>query len=178
MSRTASASSVGAAAAGLLLAACSSFSVDSNYDPQASFEGLRTYAWREPVQEAGDPLALKLIRDAADAELGARGYAPAAAGPDFTIGALVVVRQKVDVQFMDDYWGYSYRYGGPHWSSTYVTTYDEGSIVLDIASGATGEPMWRGSATGIVDTSATPEERQQRIREAVSAVLAEFPPKK
>jgi len=167
-----------AASAGLLLAACSSFSVDSDYDPQASFEGLRTYAWREPVEAAGDPLTLKLVRDAADAELQARGFVPAGSGPDFTIGQLIVVRQKVDVQYMDDYWGYSYRYGGPRWSSTYVTTYDEGSIVLDIAGGATGEPMWRGSATGIVDSTATPEERQQRIREAVREVLLLFPPKK
>jgi len=166
-----------AAALPLALAACSSFSVDTNYDPNASFEGLRTYAWREPSKESGDPLTLKLVRDAADAELAARGYQGVAADPDFTIGQFVVVRQKVDVQFMDDYWGYSYR-GGPHWSSTYVTTYDEGSIVLDIANGSTGEPMWRGAATGIVDTSATPEERQQRIREAVAGVLAEFPPKK
>ena len=167
-----------AVAASLALAACSSFSVDTNYDPSASFEGLRTYAWREPARESGDPLTLKLVRDAADADLAARGYQAVAAQPDFTIGQLVVVRQKVDVQFVDDYWGYSYRAAGPRWSSTYVTTYDEGTIVLDVANGATGEPMWRGSATGMVDTGATPEERQQRIREAVAGVLAEFPPKK
>lgn len=166
------------AAAVLALAACSSFTVDTNYDPAASFEGLRTYAWREPGRESGDPLTMKLVRDAADAELALRGYQGASGNPDFTIGQFVVVRQKVDVQYMDDYWGYSYRAGSRGWSTTYVTTYDEGSIVLDVANGTSGEPMWRGSATGIVDTGATPEERQQRIREAVAGILAEFPPKK
>ena len=164
--------------AALALGACGSYSVETNYDPKATFDGLRTYAWRDPVGEVGDPLALKLVHDAADAELSLRGFQPAASAPDFTVGAMVVVRQKVDVQFMDDYWGYSYRAGGPRWSSTYVTTYDEGTMILDIASGATGEPMWRGSATGMVDTTATPEERQATIRAAVRDVLAEFPPRK
>ena len=148
MSRTASSSVVrsAAAAAALLLSACSSFSVESNYDPKASFEGLRTYGWRRPAEAAGDPLTLKLVRDAADAELQARGFVPAESGSDFTVGQLVVVRQKVDVQFVDDYWGYSYRAGGPSWSSTYVTTYDEGAIVLDIANGATTPKLQRSLA--------------------------------
>jgi hypothetical protein len=166
------------ASGALTLGACSSFTVESNYDPSASFEGLRTYAWREPVEMAGDALTLKLVRDAADAELSIRGYEHVASAPDFTIGALVVVRQKVDVQFMDDYWGYSYRAAGPRWSTTYVTTYDEGTLVLDVANGGTGEPMWRGAATGMVEPSSTPEERQERIREAVHGVLERFPPKK
>jgi hypothetical protein len=38
--------------------------------------------------------------------------------------------------------------------------------------------VWRGTATGIVDPTATPEERQQTIRDAVREVLSEFPPKR
>lgn len=165
----------------LVLGACSSFSVDSNYDPNASFDGLRSYAWREPAEGAGDALTLKLVRDAADTELRARGYQPATSAPDFTIGHFVVVRQRLDVETVDSYYGYSRSartWAGPSFSSTYVTTYDEGTILLDIANGATGEPMWRGSATGIVDTTSTPEERQARIREAIREVLLQFPPKK
>jgi len=59
-----------------------------------------------------------------------------------------------------------------------VYQYEEGSLVLDVIDPAQSELVWRGTASKAIDRSWTPEERETEVREAVRALLAEFPPKK
>jgi hypothetical protein len=57
-----------------------------------------------------------------------------------------------------------------------ISTWDEGTLVLDFADGKTGTPLWRGTASRAIDYDLTPEERRAGLHEAVRAVLAKFPP--
>ena len=168
----------------LSLAACSSISVGYDYDPGASFEGLHSFTWR-PFEgptvgnRVVSPLLEKAIRETVSDELRTRGYRETDSGADFTVSGLAVVNQRVDVEYVDNAWGDGRRsWYVPGGTRTWVTTYDEGTLVLDIASGRTSEPLWRGTATAIVDNDQTPEERRARLREAVQKVLANFPPQR
>ena len=76
-------------------------------------------------------------------------------------------------------YGYGYgRYGRPMggYSETRVSEYTQGTLIIDIVDAASNELVWRGSTEGRVREKKTPEEREKRIRDAVAAILAEFPP--
>ena len=60
---------------------------------------------------------------------------------------------------------------------TYVTEYDRGELILDINDPKTRRRMWSGTASAQVRASDSRETQDNRIREAVRRMLAEFPPK-
>lgn len=170
-----------ALAASLALGACASVHVERDFDPDIDFASFRAYAWRGPVEGcedlANDPFLAKRVREAVDEAFAARGIVHSESEPDFTIGWCAAIRQRVDVSTVDQFWGYRGRRGWPRWStSTWVTTYDEGTLVLDVADARTGQPAWRGTARQIVDHDGSPEEHTERVRDAVAALLEEFPP--
>ncbi len=110
---------------------------------------------------------------AVEAQLKAKGYVPAEGAPDFLVATYV--GQLSRIQVTD--WGYGYGpraawYGG----GVDVYQYEEGSLIVDIVDARSKRLVWRGTATAIVDPGATPEERTERIQEAVAKVFKDFPP--
>ena len=169
--------------AALALAGCAAqVAVNADYDRSANFAALHTYAWRPGAQQGvGDPrfdstLLDKRVRAAVDRALTAKGYQQAAPGTsgDFLVGYHAVVRQKTSFQTVNRWYGYRGVRGG--WPQTYVQSYDEGMLLIDVVDPASMDLLWRGTGTGAVDPQATPEKRERRINEAVDAILAKFPP--
>jgi hypothetical protein len=170
---------------GLSLAGCSAFTINTDYDPGASFLELRTYDWAPAETEAPkDPrvendLLEARVHDAVDAELSARGYSQVAEGEaaDFWVTYHAGVEAKIDVTTIQQaypyYRGYS-RWGG--YSETYVRNYDEGTLILDVIDPETDRLIWRGSAQAQVNDRSTPEKREKRVRDAAAAILDRFPP--
>ena len=62
--------------------------------------------------------------------------------------------------------------------STYVTQYDEGTLVIDFVDMAKQELVWRGVGTGALDETPTVEQRTENINNAVTKILEQFPPTK
>jgi len=163
-----------------LLAGCSTMRSGVDYQREAAFGDLRTFAWREtPPQGPVDPrvdntLLGQRVRAAVDRELGAKAYRQASAGeqPDFLVGYHAVLQPKVDVRTIGGWYGYA----GPRMTGTYEYEYDEGTLLLDVIDPRTKDLLWRGSATAAVYPSDSPEKRERRIDEAVAKILAEFPP--
>jgi hypothetical protein len=168
----------------LLLAACNSISVKSDYDPAYDFGGLETWAWLKPTQtltpeqRADNRLASERIRKATEAELAAKGYELTAGQPDFWVVAHAVVQRRVDTDYVYTTYGYrAHGWGGAVGYAEPVTySYNEGTLVIDVLRGTDKEMVWTGAASAVVDPDATPEKREQRIREAVAKLLAGFPP--
>ena len=170
---------------GLALAGCSTFMIDTDYDPDADFSAFQTYDWAPAESESPkDPrvqndLLEGRVHDAVDAELSSRGFTRVAEGatPDFWITYHAGVEAKIDVTTIQQaypyYRGYS-RWGG--YSETYVRNYDEGTLILDVIDPKTERLVWRGSAQAQVQDRSTPERREKRVRDAVHAILARFPP--
>lgn len=165
----------------VVCAGCSRFTVQSSYDPAASFQGLRTYAWKPgPQASIGDPrvsdtVVDTAVRGAVNRELTAKGFtiSPADradcllaydAGIDFDTSTVAITR--------------STNAGADAWvPRQHLQSYDfeQGTIVLMIFN-PNAKLMWRGVATGMFDPTATREQREQRIADAIHKLLKPFPP--
>ena len=61
--------------------------------------------------------------------------------------------------------------------STTVTEIPTGMLVVDLVDEAKDVAVWRGIAKDQISTSATPEERNQKVNEVFAQLFAGFPPK-
>jgi hypothetical protein len=168
----------------LLAVGCSSISVRHDFDTQADFTGYQTYAWlQQPTTAVGDAKAAqrtntlldKRIRRAVDAQLAAKGMKPSAEDPDLLVIYHMGLDRKVDVQD----WGYSYPrypYGGWYGGQVDVYEYDEGTLIVDLIDAESDQLVWRGTATKVIDETASPEKREANLNEVVTRLFADYPP--
>jgi len=167
----------------LLLAACSSMTIESDHDPKIDFSKYRSFQFlSEPKRPSDNPLQEgALIRnriwDAVRRELGAKGMTFSESGStDLLVAYHVDVKEKVDVST----YGYNYgRWGaggGMYGSNVDVYRYNEGRLVLDLIDAGSRDLVWRGWATTVVGEARDPEKSTETINEAVSKILAEYPP--
>jgi hypothetical protein len=166
----------------LALSACSGISVSQDYDLQADFSALKTYAWHTPPAGPAliDSLTSQRIVQAVNDELSARGFRKVDGGtPDFLVHTIASVNQRIEATPTTMTMGYGYRGGHVGYTTgTEIRTYDEGTLILDVIAPATKQLLWRGTAKATVHATSTPEKREARIREAVALILESFPPRK
>jgi hypothetical protein len=168
----------------LALFACSSVQVKSDWDPEADFAGLHTWAWQSSTPVAtgnarlDNPLLHSRIQTAIRTALAARGYRQIPEGkPDFEVAYHVAIDRKLDAQTI--YTGYGpYRGWGMAGAHTVVDEYEVGTLMIDMVSPATKAVIWRGTAQSRLQDLRTPEEREQRAQDVVDQVLAKFPPER
>jgi hypothetical protein len=156
---------------------CSTMRVNVDYDQDADFSQYKTYRWVshkprvKPPRLIDHTLLEKRIKNAADAELGAKGFVKAMGDePDFLVAFHIGAQNKVDVTH------YGYRYGprGRWWGRhTEVHRYKEGTLILDIVDASSKQLIWRGSARDAVHR---PQDLDEKLIEAVQKILEEFPP--
>jgi hypothetical protein len=175
----------------VLLSACSTMTVRSDYDPQASFSNLHTYDWLSVSQKVtgaprlDNPLLDKRIRAAIETQLTTQGYESKASGtPDFYVGFFVTLENKTAVSTLNDWygyragWGWSYGVGtGTRYPESYTYQYQQGTLIIDVSDPKTHQLIWRGSAEAEVNPNLSAEKRDARINEAVRRILERFPPK-
>lgn len=151
-----------------------SISVNHDYDPGYNFANLKTYNWiKITVPEGASELVIKRFMNAIDRELEAKGMVKTQENPDFLIAVQGLTQTKVDVT---DY-GYGY---GPYrrWGAggVDISTYEEGTVLLDFVDGKAKEMFWRGAATGTVEPGLSAEKQEQKFAMTASKLLAKFPP--
>jgi hypothetical protein len=161
---------------------CSTIAVDADWNPKARFEGLSTWAWlprrtETPAPETVDATLLnQRIESAIEDELVARGHPPAGeAAPDFLVAYHIAIENKLEARTL--YSGYGTNvWVGPMWAETIVDEYQLGTLLIDIIDPVRLEVIWRGRAQGRVEPLRSPEQREARVREAVTKMLERFPP--
>jgi len=57
-----------------------------------------------------------------------------------------------------------------------VPSYPLGSLVIDVLDAKSGKLIWRGVGRRVFHPEQTPEERKDRIDDAVASVIDEFSP--
>jgi len=179
------------------LAGCSTMDINQDYDPTANFASYKTYSWVPgPQPKTGDArldndLLDTRIRTAVDRQLLLKGYQKVDPdqkldlNPDFLVSYHTSIQGKLDVTTVP---GNAYMspliqadgtfgLGWDGWDEeTFVTTYDEGTILLDFADAKTKKLVWRGSVSDVVDPDKSPEKREASIVNAMQKVLMQFPP--
>ncbi len=166
----------------VLCGGCTRYTVQSFYDPGASFKNLRTFAWKPgPQPPIGDPrindaLIDASVRGAVDRDLAAKGYTKVpAADADFLLTYSAALDYKSSVMLIER----STHVGTDAWKGPRridTANFEEGTLVLSVFPRQSETPIWRGAAAGIFDPTATPDQRQERIAAALHKVLKEFPP--
>ena len=168
------------------LGACSGMKITTDYNPEVApnFSAYQTYAWLpQPIRQ--DPRVYNAItenrvRRAVDNSLSAGGYRKLDSGtPDFLIAWQAAIEGKVDVTLVNGYYGYGYRgWGAGGGAQPVVREYDEGTLILDVIDAESRELVWRGVAQAKISQNSSPDQRGRKINEAVSKILANFPPER
>jgi hypothetical protein len=168
------------------LAGCATVRVSSDYEHTRDFSAYKSYGWlaAKPVPTGlptlDTPMVQERIRKGVDAELTGKGFAQVAESPDFWVKYQLTAEKKVDVHTDDDAFMYGatgFEIGVP---VTRVSQYDEGTLIIDVFDAKEKKLVWRGIGQGRLrgeSAQSDPEKSEQRIREAVAAVLESFPPK-
>ncbi len=172
----------------LLLGSCSSVTADADWDSKVDFTQFRTWSFfQKTPPKTGNPdldndLFHARVRKAIREAFKEKGLQETEQGakPDFLVTYTARVQQKVDVDYVNNYYGYrNYHWGG--WSSVdkQVRVNDVGNLILDLLlPEAGGKPRlaWRGSAEAYVQKDRTPEQKYALILEALHKMLGYFPP--
>ncbi|MGH8427277.1 MAG: DUF4136 domain-containing protein [Gammaproteobacteria bacterium] len=176
----------------LILAACASSSptVTTESAPGTDFSQYCSFTWGAKPK-AKNPLAAQRIVADINAQLQARGWTESANG-DVTLVAHVATNQELTMQTFytgttyagwgwQRYGGYPYR-GYPYHgagvskvsSRTTMTTYDVGTLVLDMFDTKTKQAIWHGTVTHTLPSSAG--DGYGKLDEGIVKMFAKFPP--
>lgn len=163
-------------AAPLLLSACASVDVHTDYDPSVDFSRYSSYYWKK-LPETDNPLMRDRIVAAVDDQLQAKGWRKVPEDQAQTaLAAHVTARegQRVDTQY--DSWGPGWRGwgGGPVMSTSRVVTYTVGTLVVDMFDAKSRNAIWRGTASDTV--SSDPAVNRKALEEGIRGMFATFPP--
>ncbi|WP_028117529.1 DUF4136 domain-containing protein [Ferrimonas senticii] len=172
----------------LILAGCASIDTDVDYNTDANFSDYRSWAWLPVSAEQGAPyqqdgLNDQRIRRAIASELLGKGLIETSAdNADLLVNYVTSVETKIDVDTFYSSFGYHpyyYRnpflYGGVS-TETRVREYQQGTLMVDLIDPTDRNLLWRGSASGTVKQRQTPAERTEAVKQAVNAILAQYPP--
>lgn len=168
------------------LAGCVSMPrVNTDFDTNASFSNLNSFAFAPDNAEAKEVTTLlsKRVRSALAASLKARGKSMVQESEaDFWVAYHTSVEKRIDIDTyyqawgMQPYWWYSPHYRSAHMPSTRVREYKIGTLVVDIIEAKSKSVIWSSSAENTLSKYLTPQEREEKIRLVVNAMLVEFPP--
>lgn len=175
----------------VVTSSCSSTSVRTDYDHQSDFANYETFAWYMEAEDGKAPttgtnqIVDGRIRRAIVANLETKGYsATPTAEADLLVTYYASLSQQVRMYSSGwgygpgwgwgygPRWGYGYAYW-PGWSHTTVSTFHEGTIIVDIVDRQKKQLVWRGVITRALDKKSSSEEK---ITNSMDRVMSDFPP--
>jgi len=159
--------------------------VQSEYWKDENYAALKRYAWlpsdahRREQTQAEDHRLHDLIRETIDERLRAQGFVRSeTSDADFLVTYHCKISEQLQSNMIDRVWYGSADEGD--WENVTrrieLSSFDEGSIVIDFVNAASGKRVWRGLAQGRVSMDATPEQYKEIVDQSVRSILAEFPP--
>jgi hypothetical protein len=164
----------------LFLSSCSSVMVNSDYDNNVDFSRYKTFGFQKSgidKVEISD-LDKKRILRAIDSEMTKKGFTKSET-PDLLINIFTKEKEQVDVNQFNNNWGFGWRWGWDPFmwgGQTTVTRTTEGTLFIDIIDATKKELIWQGEGNGYLTKKM--EEKETRINEFVTKILAQYPPEK
>src|SRR6218665_1195278 len=164
----------------VIAASCSSVKVNSDYDKKVDFTPYKTYAFYKSgidKVEVSD-LDKKRILHSIDDVLSAKGFTKSET-LDLLVNIFTKEREQVDVNRFNSGWGYGWGYGwNPYlWGgNTTVNRYTKRRLYIDLIDAKKKELIWQGEGEGVLTKNVN--KKDEKIKEFVSKILEQYPPKK
>ncbi|MDB2378454.1 DUF4136 domain-containing protein [Luminiphilus sp.] len=169
----------------LALSACSSMTVESDFNAGTDFSSYKTFAfisdkplltvYNAPISPLFEGRVMRAVQD----DLSAKGYefVDDRENADFVVSFSIGGRDELRVSnYPSQYRGpTTWTWGAPYYTEVDVTNYTEGTLAIDIFDVASRAPVWHGWA---VKTLYSEDRRNPTplINDAVEAILEDFPP--
>lgn len=171
-----------------MVAGCSGITVSQDYDKQANFAELKTYAWKSDPDAVKDdeaelsPLVAARIRSAIERELEAKGIAYSETSADFLVDYNLKVESKISSSNVQTSIGFGtggYRSFGAIGISSApdIHQYDEGTLYIDFYASGNNKLVWRGISSQAIDKHEDPDKLTEQVNLNVQKILEQFPPK-
>lgn len=173
-----------ASAAVVFFGSCGGPSIYVDADPKADLSSYKTFAFYEHTatdKAAYSTLVSTRLKEATRRELEARGLQHVHAAPQMLVNFHLAVEHRTDVKSvpappMGGFYGYRGGvygvWGGyPH---DVETTYDVGTLAIDVVDAAKKQLVWQGIAEGSISREAA-ENPGPAIDQVVTEVFARYP---
>ena len=178
----------------VIISACSSIKVTTDYDKTVDFTQLKTFEYYGWAAES-DKILNQLERDRIEATFGdefrKRGLTYVESGGDMIVTLFVMIENKTQYNTTTTgmgHGGYGGYYGyGPGWgwgpgmgmsmSTTTVQEYNYtvGTLVIDIYHAADEKLIWESIGKGTVDDN--PQKREKNLPKTIAQIMAQYPVK-
>ncbi len=162
-----------------VVTSCTTVRVATDYDRQANFNAYSSFAFYKPGVDKAQisDLDKKRILRAIEVELQKKGLNKSES-PDLLVSIFTKERERVDVYNNNFGWGWGWNpwWGGGNWGTT-VTSTPEGTLYIDLIDAKSNELVWQGIGSARLVTDDI-DKKDERIREIVSEILAEYPPER
>lgn len=155
-------------------------------DGDTSLSGYNTYAWISEKQNIPNAYALvgsnealvfnnessqKMIKDAVELQMAARGFKKDAQNPDMLINFEVLEDdtelRKYILDNGQDYLGF-----GPRSESVQMIPVDEGTVLINLMDSRSGNQIWQGYASGALEEKDI--KNMSAMQEKVGAIFEDF----
>lgn len=166
----------------LLLAAAPAVAqeIHIDYDRWARFTTFKTFAWVDtPETSLADSNSLmdERIKKAIIDQISSGRLKLVNDDPDLNVTYHAASREQLRLDTVSFGYGYPGNwYWDPYWggaySTTTVSTYTEGTLIIDIWNAREGTLVWRGSATMPISSSS--EKNAKKVEKAVRKMAAKW----
>lgn len=172
----------------LLLTACATRpSVMTDYDTAYDYASLRTFHVADSTQTSEEnllisPFTIQHLQRVIVNQLSQR-YEPVRNQElaDFRIRYHIVMEERLDRRSFDHRYGFGYYGFGPmhryHYGPPPIPrVYSQGTLIVDVVDGKTGQPIWRGVSEERINDRADPSRQREILSAAMIDILSQFPP--
>ncbi|MGC4040283.1 MAG: DUF4136 domain-containing protein [Flavobacterium sp.] len=163
----------------IITSSCSSVTVNSDYDKKVDFAPYKTFAFHKTGIDKAEisDLDKKRILRSIDEVMASKGFSKND-NPDLLISFFTKEREQINVNQYNAGWGYGWGWGwNPYlWGGrSTVSRSTEGTLYIDIIDARKKELIWQGVGEG--DLTKNVDKKDERIKEFVSKILEQYPPK-
>jgi len=162
----------------LIITACSTLRISSDYDRKANFGQYSTFNFTKEVDRINlSGLNRDRLKDDIAAQMESRGY-KLAATPDLLVNVLIKGKTKTTATAttFGSPWGWGY-YRGWGWgpTSTYVdiNKYVEGTMFIDVIDVQQKRMIWEGIAEGMINPRTQTTEKD--LNKVVGKIFENYP---
>ena len=163
----------------VVVAGCSTLEISTDYDKAIDFSQYKTFSYRDTGDIKNQLWARRIESGLSDA-LAGRGLKRVESGGDVWLVAHGRLSKQTQINTYNTGWGYGYGWygGGMGMQTSTVSEIPVGTLIVDLVDGTKKELVWRGKATDTLSESASPEDREKKLRDVAAQLFAGYPPAK